>query len=280
MSEEEIMRPIVFDYDDPVEFVKDMIAYRKQTERSFSVLRISKQLRKMSPALVSQIIARKRRITLDRAESLAGLCGLKGKEKQYFYYWIERLEGVNPKQDNKKPSTTLRGGAPHASRKQAADDLFKDWLNIYVKDAARLSAVKRNREELFKVLGGIASHKQIERSLKALLRNGYLRVNERGQLVEEVPLFIAGDGNRNEYVRKFHKKSISIAKDGIEQYSTDERYANALVLPLNKESYQELLELIGEFMEKLKQFSEKHEYDDERLYQLIVNLCPTGGSGE
>lgn len=273
------MRPVVFDYDDPVEFVKDMIAYRKKTERSFSVLRVSKLLRKMSPALVSQIIARKRRITLDRAESLAALCGLKGKEKQYFYHWIERGEGLSTQMD-KKPSDSLKERSHQSRRKQAADDLFKDWLNIYVKDAARLSSVKRNRDEIFKVLGGIASHKQIERALKTLMRNGYLRVNERGQLVEEVPLFIAGDGKRNDYVRKFHKKSINIAKDGIDQYSTDERYANALVLPLNKESYQELLELIGEFMEKLKQFSEQHEHDDERLYQLIINLCPTGGSGE
>ena len=273
------MRPIVFDYDDPVEFVKDMIAFRKQTERSFSVLRVSKQLRKISPALVSQITARKRRITLDRAEALAGLCGLKGKEKQYFYYWIERLEGFADEPD-RNARDTAQPNSKVTNRKQAADDLFKDWLNIYVKDAARLSAVKRDREHLFKALGGIASHKQIERSLKSLLRNGYLRVNERGQLVEEVPLFIAGDGNRNEYVRKFHKKAIAIAKDGIDQYSTDERYANALVLPINKASYQELLELIGEFMEKLKQFSEKHAHDDERLYQLIINLCPTGGSSE
>lgn len=273
------MRPIVFEYDDPVEFVRDMVAYRKKTERSFSVLRISKKLRKISPALVSQIVARNRRITLDRAEALAMLCGLKGKEKQYFYYWIERLEGFgvqNDKHDDKQSTKST----PISKRKNAADDLFKDWLNIYVKDAARLAAVKKDQEHLFKVLGGIASFKQIERSLKSLLRNGYLRVDEKGQLVEEVPLFIAGDGKRNEYVRKFHKKSISIAKDGIDQYSTDERYANALVLPLNKKSYQELLELVGEFMEKLKQFSEKHEHDDERLYQIIVNLCPTGGSGE
>ena len=49
-----------------------------------SVLRVTKSLRRLSPSLVSLILSKKRRISPDRAEGLATLCNLKGREKQFF----------------------------------------------------------------------------------------------------------------------------------------------------------------------------------------------------
>src|SRR5690606_4721186 len=148
--------------------------------------------------LVSQILRRKRRITSDRALELGRLCGLKGKEKHFFCQWIIRLEA---EQDGmlapsaKPPSTT--------GRKAVSDHLLKDWLNIYVKDAIRLAEVNGKPELLYQVLGGIASQRHVERSVKFLLREGYLRTNEKGQLVEDHPFMVTGDGRANAYIRRF-----------------------------------------------------------------------------
>ena len=60
-------------------------------------------------------------------------------------------------------------------------------------------------------------------------------------------------------------------------YDTNERFANAMILPLNQENYTELVQIIKEFSEKLKDFSEQHQTNNEKLYQVIINLCPTGG---
>ena len=63
-------------------------------------------------------------------------------------------------------------------------------------------------------------------------------------------------------------------------FPPDERLANTLIIPLNKKSYAELTELIQDFSEKLQEFAANNQEPGERLYQLILNLSPTGGKVE
>ena len=62
-------------------FVSDMLSFRKKTEKSFSVLTATQNLRKISPALVSLITQNKRKLTLDRADEFAKLLALTPAEK-------------------------------------------------------------------------------------------------------------------------------------------------------------------------------------------------------
>lgn len=269
------MRPIIYNYNDPIDFIRDTINFRKKTEASFSVLNITKKLRRLSPALVSLILKGKRRLTLDRAEEMAILCGLKRRERQYFIQWIDQLDPQKnplPNPETVKPSIF--------KRKHASPNLLKNWLNVYVKDSVRMAQGTDQKREILRILGGIANSKKIEKSLDFLLREGYLRIDQDGRYVEDSPLVTTGDGQTHAYIRKFHKKALQIAEEAIESYDTSERYANSIVLPLNKKSYQELLELFKEFAEKLKIFCESHEHDDERLYQIILNISPTGGKND
>ena len=267
------MRPTIFDYHDLIDFMSDMIRYRKTMEKGFSVLKETKKFRRLSPSLISLILQRKRRVTIDRAEGLSELCTLSGREKGYFIEWI-RKRNVRPG-SQKEPSAEEK--PRFSARRHASSSLLKDWLNIYVKDSIRLCRSKDQKKSLFRLLAGIADEARIEKSLKFLLREGYLRVNLKGVLVEDTPLTTTGDGKTNQYVRKFHKKSLQIAREGIDMYDTNERFANAMILPLNQENYTELVQIIKEFSEKLKDFSEKHQTNNEKLYQVIINLCPTGG---
>jgi len=277
-TEDRLVRPVIYDYENPVTFIRDMIAFRKNTEASFSVLKATGKLRKLSPALVSLIIKGKRRMAYDRAEEMAVLCGLKGREKHYFIEWIKKLESQSGESfEASRPSHSGR------SRKQASENLLRDWLNVYVKDSVRLCKgldKSSQKEELIRILGGIASESRIEKSLLFLLREGYLRITQDGKMVEDTPLTTAGDGLTRSYVRKFHKRALMIAKEAIDTYDTNERYANSLILPLNQDSYEELTGILRDFAEKLKIFCESHAEDSERLYQITVNLSPTGGKND
>ena len=49
-------------------------------------------------------------------------------------------------------------------------------------------------------------------------------------------------------------------------------------MPLNSESYGELMDIIDEFAEKLKKFAELDAQSGDQLHQLILNVSPIGGS--
>src|SRR4051812_15896031 len=83
-NEAKMQRPEIDRYNDPRTYLRDMIRFRKATERSFSVLKACRDLRRVSPTLVSLLVKGQRQITLDRVEELSRLLGLSPNEKQYF----------------------------------------------------------------------------------------------------------------------------------------------------------------------------------------------------
>lgn len=266
-------RPTISTYQDLVSFMTDMFAFRKNHEKYFSILRASKELRRVSPTLVSLLLKRKRRVTLDRADELAKLLGLSSPEKQYFKDWIARSNGehVTSAETSQSPLE-----APNR-RKITSSHILSDWVNVYVKDAFQLKKVKRNSKEIYAALAGIASQKRIDKAIQFLIRNGYLRKDLNGRIVEDTPHHSIDQRVPDQKVRQFHKGALKIALEAIDQYSPDHRYANALILPLDERGYRELRQLIDESAERFQKFAEGVK-DGDRLYQVIINLSPTGGA--
>lgn len=267
----EAQRPIISEYSEPVEFFSAMLRYRKMTEPKFSVYRTTSSLRRVSAALVSLILKKKRRITLDRADEFSALLGLSPSEKFYFKNWLVAEE------KDKHQSLVVTKPAEYRSRKEVGTGLLSDWVNVYVKDMFQLDAVQKDPKSLYRLLGHIASPSRIDKSLRFLLREGYLRKTMNGRVVVDTNLAISDPKVPSQKIRRFHKSALKIAQRSIDLFSPSERLANTLTVPLNHRSYQELMTLVDDFSEKLKEFAEKNEEPGEQLYQLIVNISPVGG---
>ncbi|MCB0422993.1 MAG: hypothetical protein KDD61_18475, partial [Bdellovibrionales bacterium] len=121
-------RPSPSQYSSPKDYLLAMIQYRKETEAAFSVVRAAKNLRRVSPALISLIRKGDRRITLDRANELAQLANFNSTERAYFINWIKGQEQGEPEEI--KSSRESRIGR----RKVVSTHLLSDWINVYVKD--------------------------------------------------------------------------------------------------------------------------------------------------
>ncbi len=265
-----ISRPAISEYTDPVSFLRDMLQFRKTNQKSFSVLQATRGLRKVSPALVSLILKNKRKITIDRLDEFSKLMDLTAAEKMFFKNWLRHEE--NPVEQKKIIETERR-----QHKKEFAISLLNDWLNVYVKDAFRIVAVQKNPQLIYKELGTIASKKRIDQSLKFLLQEGFLRKTLEGHIVVETSLTFNESPPPGAKVRAFHKAALSIAKQNMEIFLPHERFANTLVLDLSPKRYQLLVELIQQFGKALQDFSAVEKENGDRLYQVLINLSPTGG---
>ncbi len=271
--ETNIQRPVIDDFKDPVDFVKAMIEFRKKSDRSFSVMKATSELRKVSSALVSLVIQRKRKITYDRADEFAKLMNLTSAEKIYFKNWLEN-------ESQPEMQKQLQSDSKKRNKKEIAISLLNDWLNVYVKDCFMLEIVQKNPHLVYKELGAIASKKRIDKSLKFLLREGYLRKTIDGRIVVESILATNESPAPSQKVRAFHKAALGIAKQNMDLFAAHERFANTLVLELTPARYQELTEMIREFSKVLQDFASVDCDRGDRLYQLLINLSPTGGRVE
>lgn len=268
MEVEKAKRPHISSYSDPVEFIRDMLAYLRLEDSTFSTLYACKELRKVSPTLISLILSRKRKITFDRCEEIAKLLRLSSAEKFIFKSWIER---------NQKSSTAIEKPSLNKNRKEISTHILTDWLNVYVKDCFQIKSVQKNPKLIFDYLAPLASPKRIQKSMDFLLREGHLRKNLEGEVVVETNLTTMDPKVPNQKVRQFHKSALGVAQNALELFPTDERFANTFLLALDEARYAELKGLIEDFSEKVKSFAAENDSPGERLYQIIVNLSPTGG---
>ncbi len=267
-----MQRPTISEYQNPAEFIKDMIRFRKETDASFSVLGATRGLRKVSPSLVSLVAQGKRTLTLDRADEFAKLLGLNTTEKIFFRNWIGQLEGHNFIENTP--------AAPAGARKNVSTSILSDWINVYVKDLFQIPAVQKDPSLVEKQLLPVAPPKRIQKSIAFLIKEGYLRRTLDGGLVLDSRLAVADPNVPSRKIRQFHKGALSMAKLALDLFPVSERFANTLIIPLDDKRYEELQGLIQEFSEKLKDFAARNPEEGNRLYQLIVNLSPVGGKLE
>ncbi len=268
-------RPKIFDYQDPAKFVSDMIRYRKETVPGFTVVAACQGLHRCSPALLSNIMASKRRVTEDRVDAIAKVLGLSSRERYYFKEWIR---GKSAPESEPEPVHHPKESSP--KRRRVSSFILNDWIHPYVKDALGLDSVQGQAEKLYAILGGIASRPRIDQSVKFLLKHGHIRRNLAGKLIVNEELTVLGDAEADRKIRRFHRQTLEIAKQGLELYPVQERLAQALLLPLDDQRYHKLLDLVQDFAEKLKTFTEDNGQGGSRLYQLILHLTPSGGSDE
>ncbi len=259
-------KPQLSDFPTPVEFMKARLIFRKQIDKSFSILKETKKLRRVSPALVSLILAGKRKLTWERVDELALLLDLNPSEKSYLKNWLENQH---------LPKSEILKEFQPKNRKAASVHLLNDWLNVYVKDCFEDLEVQKKPERIFGLLSTLASRKRIERSLQFLLREGYLKRTLDHKIVPDTPITVVDPQVSSQKIRAFHKAALKLAIDALEIHSTQERLSNTLILSLDEERRQELRILIQEFSEKLQSFAA--ESSGPRLYQVIINLSPTGG---
>ncbi len=266
----ETTKPVISNYNEVEVFIKDQLQYLKTSDKNFSVYQSCTKLRKVSPTLISLIIQKKRKLTLDRLDEISKLLQLSPAEKNFLRDWLNRLDPSIKKIHTNAPP-------PKNLRKNVSLHLLNDWLNVYVKDCFQLLEMQQNPDLIYSHLSHIADPKRIKKSLDFLLREGYLRRTLDQKIVIETELAVAETPIPSHKIRQFHKAALNIAKNGIDTVAMNKRFVNTLVLPLDPEQYTDLVNMIYEFAEKLKTFSENLTSNEtSQLYQFNLNLIPTG----
>ncbi len=247
-----------------------MIAYKKKTEKSFSVLKNTKKLRKVSPALISLISKGKRRINFDRVDEIAKLLNLKMSEKRHLKDLVFKKELIHNAPEENPNTQSCR-------RKEVTHHLYNDWLNVYVQDCFSVPAVQKNPKKIYQMLGSVAMQKRIQRSYEFLIKHGYLRHTIDGKVVPSSNLSLYNQDVPKVKIRQFHKAALNLSKIAINEFSIEERLANTLTIALDEKGYGEVLEIIADFSTELQKYTERYDRSGERLYQLVINFCPIGG---
>lgn len=261
------MRPVVYDYQTPVSFLKDLFEFNKLTKKFYSIRQASKKVQGCSPSLVTQILAGKRRLSRNHLTTFKIIFELNKFELDY----IDKILSFDTNNEIELPKPATR---------QTKNHILSDWVNLYVKDTIHLKGFAPDPQVIFKLLGGIIEIERISKSMKFLLKEGFWKKTMAQKIVADEAALHSTNNIPDGGIRKFHKQALKIARDGVDQFNVDRRFSSTILLSVNEKSYQELRVLLNKFQSEIADFIDKNISDDEQLVQVNLNLTPIGGKYE
>ncbi len=266
LSNKKINRPIVYDYESISGFLREIVIYNKSRLKSYSLRRAISQVKGCSTSLVSQVLNNKRRLTRDQLPLFSHIFMLNETEVEYIDKQLKgQIKKINT--DQLKPRKI----------EKISNHILKDWINVYVKDTCELSSFKLDAKTIYHLLGEIAPVKRIQRSMDYLLYEGFWKKSQNEEVkVNETAVETTCD-IPSKKIKQFHRKSLDIAKRGLEVYPTNQRFVSRHLLSVDQNAKAELNLMIRKFQQEIKDFIEAHPGGDEELLQINLCMIPIGG---
>jgi uncharacterized protein (TIGR02147 family) len=269
-SETQTSRPVVFDYEDPANFFRDLGEYYRKTRRGFSVRSRSKDTSGCSPALISQVLNGQRKLKRDQLLNFAKVFALSSTEINFVDELLKSDQVEFSVGDSESSQVSFKPKVPK-------NHLLADWLHPYVKDLVELKNFKLDTKWIVQHLGGIANLARIEKSVQFLLREGFWRQTPQGKVVLEESAAVTTNEIPNEKIKNFHKQALKIAAKGLEELPIHRRKASTILVAVNADTRDELRAMINKFQNDLTTFIEKHPANKDELVQVAIHMTPIGG---
>lgn len=264
-------RPVVYDFATPPAFLRALAEYYRRTDIGFSIRKKLKGTDACSPATISLVLNEQRRLTRDLFPVFAQVFNLTSSEVEY-------IDGLLKAQRPfiAAPNAQVTRPPERAPR----NHLLNDWLNVYVKDCVHLRSFQPSAATVYRLLGGVAPARRIQRSIDFLYREGFWRKTQTGKTVPDENTVVTSSGLPVPKIRQFHKAALNIAKEGLDRYPPGRRKAYSTIISVDKDSLEELRTLVDRFHKDLRDFIEKHPEGRDQLCQVTIHMTPLGGPRE
>lgn len=261
-------RPLVFEYSDPLLFLRDLLEFNKKTKRAYSLRQRVAKVGSCSPSFVSQVLNGQRQLSRDNLLKLAPVLEATSSEVKFLDELLLKkisASGVNvPARYKKQESKTPK------------NHLLTDWFHPYVKDLILLKGFKAQPSILAKMLKKRFPEGKIQKSIDFLLREGFWRRDLNGDVVPEDNYVESTTELPNEKIRQAHRQALKIAEAGIEQYTPAQRKASTVILSVSEDHKAELRSLLESFENQLTAFIEKYPQGQDELIQVVMHMTPVG----
>jgi uncharacterized protein (TIGR02147 family) len=284
-SDPHLKAPAIWDFVEPVQFLKAQYQYRKSCEPDFSFATWAAELGLKSRSFLRLVLIGKRSLTEDLAHLFVQNLKLNKSETQYFTHLVglHRASQLQTKEYHSREISKLRKKfllKSHSITEVSRTDLF-DFLSSY--QIPRLQTLL-TIEEVEKTVPNLArllkmKESEVSQHLQTLQKLGLAEKenNESEKWTATQSRIGAPDALGNIALQSFHRKSLEEAIQALTLPKETRRY-QSLVLPLTMEQLQELNEEVQQTFQACLQKFEPQTDGEKRIYQINLNIIPVSES--
>lgn len=234
------------------EFLYDLLLQRKARNKSYSIRAFARDLN-LSPAYVSQVLNKKRNLSLDQKLKIAAGLGIDFSAFK-----------LNHNEDNSVLDLDI------IEQTLEHEKILKHWYHFAILSLAQLKPLNCNSKIIAKRLGLTAG--EASEAVKRLTHFGYLEKLD-GKLVRSKNAFIIDSKKSSQSLRQFHFSRLMAAEQELSFYDQariDRRFFQTLFIPSSRKKVLAAKSLITKFQNKL--ITHLMEDSPDEVFQLSLQL--------
>jgi uncharacterized protein (TIGR02147 family) len=273
MVNPEKQAPDVFRYNDPVAWLRDVVAYKTEDGR-LSFRALSKHLGFGAPNYLQLLLKQERRFTVDAARRI----GKGFKLDRYRTKYLECMARLALKPDLRRQEVLLEEMKKliEASGRASYKDpgIHSKWLHAIVFELVNISNYELTVANVARSLRGIATKAEIEESIDFLIKRGFVEETAspgifRQRSIEFVPI----NDVRQIDLQRNHMRYLELAKHKINE-ELEKREFQGLTIAVPTRRIPEAKKMLRDFFAEFrKEFGNYKDNDTViRLQAALFHL--------
>jgi len=272
-------QPKIWDYLDPVEYLRSHYEFRKAGQTQFSYAIWAHELGIKSRSFLRLVLTGKRNLTTDFAHQIIANLNLNKTETQYFLHLVG-LKSASTLQTKEYHSRELSRLHQKFALKRyqmleiQKKDLF-DFLSSYQIPRIQVLLTLENIEKTPKNLAQLLKMKESDLlSHLQTLKNLGLAKEENNTWSATQSKITTPDELGNIALQSFHRKSLEEATHAITLPKESRRFQSA-VIALTEEQFKAVHNTLREKLESLLNMETSDEGNEPiKIYQINLNMIP------
>jgi uncharacterized protein (TIGR02147 family) len=263
----------IYNYLDPADYLKDQLAYKKESNNSFSLRSWAKQLGMKSHGPLHAILNKQRKIPKKIVPALLKSLKLKSKEAKYFEVLVDfhRSKSIDEKSYYKDQLEKLSPVPLRELNDLEAYKYITDPVHIILAEMTQLKSFKSDPLWIKQHLRLNQNLKEIEVMVNRLLKLGVV-IEKGNKLFKPVEHIYTKYDIKSDAIQQYHKTCSRIAIDEISIQEVAEREFNAIAFNIQKKDLPKMKESIRDFVNQMVEEFEAKPHKGDATYQLNLQL--------
>ncbi|MDB5048194.1 MAG: hypothetical protein JWO30_1265 [Fibrobacteres bacterium] len=266
--------PIVFDYLNSRDYLRDFLHWGKEHRQGFTHRTLLEKMEVSSTGFIANVLSGKSNLNARQTTALTEIFRLNPSEARFFqtlvaYTQARSIEEKGDALDSLR--TQVRGRYKKLDPRQYS--LFSKWLYPIVFDLVTVMRVGDNHKEIADLFDAAVKPDDVRKALEVLESLLLLRKTAKGVYEQVHASMKTGDEITSTDVVKFQQATLKKAMEALDHIPAMERSISVTTIPLSAEGLERVKQEARNFRDRVLKISEEDRAYD-RVYQLNLNLFP------
>ncbi len=263
--------PNIYHYTDYRRFLKEWIAAKKRTNSKYSYRYFSAKSGFSSTNFLSLVVNGKRNLTNASIGKISKGLGLSKNKRTFFEHLVFMNQAATHEEKDHYYQRMLH--AKPNTEFQIIDKIqyeyFSRWYHPVIREMIEFAPQPLDPEWLATFIQPPISAKQVENSIKLLLKLDLIEEYIPGIYRKKEAVLTTGSEVRALQITNFHKQMAELADSALERFPSEQRDISGIILSINTGSLTEIKEMIASFRNQLAEMAAETSDENAVVYIQI-----------